>query len=231
MAIPRNDGELVVWCRNFAAAFAPRAASLGFTQADVDALQADVDMLSYLVGDLLPAYAAALQARTVYKNLVKDGPSGLPAGSLPAAPVLPDPPAEVSAGVVPRLRQLVARIKAAPGYNVAIGMELGINEPEVGGTNVARTSSSPDVKATPLEGSRVRVNFTKAGFDGVCVESRRAGEDGWRPLGRVNYSPFLDGRPPVEPDKPEMREYRLRYLRRDEPVGDWSDIVTATTRP
>lgn len=44
-------------------------------------------------------------------------------------------------------------------------------------------------------------------------------------------SPFVDTRPPLEAGKAEVREYRLRYLRRDEPVGEWSDIITATTRP
>lgn len=38
-------------------------------------------------------------------------------------------------------------------------------------------------------------------------------------------------RPPLQAGKPEMREYRARYLQRDQATGDWSDIVTATFIP
>jgi hypothetical protein len=231
MPIPRADNELLLWYRNFAPRFAAHATALGFSQADVDSMQADGAMLSYLVGDLLPAYAGALQARTAYKNLIKDGPVGSPGGSLPSAPTLAAAPAAVPPGVVPRLRQLVARIRVAPGYNDVIGLELGITEPETGGTNAPASFAKPTPKATALDGSKVRIEFNKGGFDGVQIEARRAGEAAWKATGTDNYSPYTDERPPVEAGKPEVREYRLRYIVRDEPVGEWSDIITATTRP
>lgn len=37
--------------------------------------------------------------------------------------------------------------------------------------------------------------------------------------------------PPLTPGGSETREYRLRYLDRDEAVGDYSDIISATTTP
>ena len=43
---------------------------------------------------------------------------------------------------------------------------------------------------------------------------------------------------PIGPDapfigagKPEARQYRVRYMLRDQPTGEWSDIVTATFAP
>jgi len=65
----------------------------------------------------------------------------------------------------------------------------------------------------------------------VLIESRRTGETGWTSLGIDSYSPYIDTRPLLEEGKPEVREYRLRYVLRDEPVSDWSDIISATARP
>src|SRR5947209_10227029 len=233
MSIPRTDNELMVWLNNFSASFSTQATALGFTAADVNSVRADAAMLNYLVGDVLPTYQSALQSRTAYKALIKDGPVGSPGGALPAAPSTAAAPAVVPPGIVPRLRQLIARIKAAPGYNDSIGLALGITDAEsVNSVRGAMTvDAKPKAKATALAAGQVRIEFSKGGFDGVQVESRRAGEQGWQPLGTDNYSPFVDARPPVEAGKPEVREYRLRYIQLDEAVGDWSDIITATTRP
>ena len=233
MIIPRADNELMVWLNNFSDSFSTQATALGFTEADVNSVRADAAMLNYLVGDVLPSYQSALQARTAYKALIKDGPVGSPGGALPAAPSTGAAPAVVAPGIVPRLRQLIARIKVAPGYNDSIGLALGIVETETRGPGGSATiaDAKPTAKAAALAGSQVRIEFSKGGFDGVQIESRRAGEQGWQSLGTDNYSPFLDARPPVEAGKPEVREYRLRYVQRDAAVGDWSDIITATTRP
>ena len=230
MPIPRADNELVLWYRNFAARFAANATALGFTQAEVDAVQADDAMLSYLLGDLLPTYAAVLQAHTAYKNRIKDGPVGTTAAALPPAPTVPTAPIAVPPGVVPRLRQLIARIKAAPAYTEAIGLDLGIAGSD-GGADAPDLSARPTAKAHAIATSQVQIDFSKARFDGVLIESRRTGETGWTSLGIDNYSPYIDTRPLLGEGKPEVREYRLRYVLRDAPVGDWSDIISATARP
>jgi hypothetical protein len=220
----------MVWYRNFATRFAAHATALGFSQAVVDAVQADDAMLSYLVGDLLPAYTSALQARTAYKNSIKDGPIGSPAESLPPAPTVAAAPANVPPGIVPRARQLVARIKVAPGYTEAVGLDLGIVGAE-GGSDAPVFLAKPTVKAHTVANNQVQIDFSKGKFDGVLIESKRTGETGWSVLGTDNFSPYLDTRPLLVADRPEVREYRLRYVQRDEPVGDWSDIITATAKP
>src|SRR5437868_7956547 len=126
MPIPRTDNELMVWLNNFSTAFASHATALGFTAADVNSAQADAAMLDFLVGDLVPTYKSALQARTSYKSLLINGPVGSPGGDLPPAPVTAAAPASVAPGILPRLRLLVQRIQAAPGYTEAIGQNLGI---------------------------------------------------------------------------------------------------------
>ncbi|HST53095.1 MAG TPA: hypothetical protein VLJ61_13885 [Pyrinomonadaceae bacterium] len=231
MAIPRTDNELMVWLNNFSTSFVSHAPALGFTDADVNSVKADAAMLNFLVGDLLPTYKSALQARTSYKTLIMSGPVGSAGGDPPPPPVTAAPPAPVAPGIVPRLRQLVQRIQLAPGYTDAIGRNLGIASAEAATSDSSDAAAKPVAKTTALAGGQVQIDFTKGKYDGVLVESRRTGEQEWASLGTDNYSPFVDTRPPTEAGKAELREYRLRYIRLDEAVGEWSDIVTATTRP
>lgn len=230
MGIPRTDNELAVWLNNFSGAFATHAMALGFTAADVTAMQNDAAMLQYLVGDMVPAFKNALAARTAYKNLIKDGPVGAPGGAVPAAPALAAPPVSVAPGVVPRIRQMIQRIQAAPAYTEAIGRDLGITG-EDGGTPADPSTAKPSAKAVALPGSEVRIEFVKGSFDGVVIEGRRKDETQWTMLGTDNYSPYLDTRAPRTAGESEVREYRLRYLLKDETVGDWSDIISTSTAP
>lgn len=230
MAIPRTDGQLMVWYKNFAERLPTHATALGLTQAEVAAVQADNAMLSYLVGDLVRAYETALQVQAAYKNLIKDGPVGAQGGGLPPGPTLPAAPAVVAPGIVPRLRQTVARIKAAPAYTEAIGADLGIAD-SAPPPAVPDSSAKPAAKASVLASGQVQVEFSKGRFDGVLIEGRRVGEAEWRGLGTDNYSPFVDARPLQQAGVPEVREYRLRYVLRDEPVGEWSDIISAIAGP
>jgi hypothetical protein len=230
MSFPNGDAEFVIWYKTFAQGFATHATALGFTAAEVAAVQADAAMLDYLIGEMLPTYQSTLQARTSYKNLIKDGPMGVPGGDPPSAPVLAAAPATVAPGIVPRLRRLIQRIKAAPNYTQAIGQDLDIAGAEKNAPGENETAK-PKTKATALSGSQVRVEFNKRNFDGVFVEGRRKGDSDWTPLGQDLYSPFIDTRPPVQAGAPEVREYRLRFCLRDEAVGEWSDIVSATTTP
>jgi hypothetical protein len=231
MAIPRTDNELMVWLNNFAPAFAAHATALGFTEADVSSVNTDAAMLNYLVGDLLPTYKSALKARSTYKDLIVSGPVGRPGGPPPPSPNTGTAPATVPPGILPRLRNLVQRIQLAPGYNETIGIALGIDGTEGGGPSAPDSSPKPSLKARSNGPGTVQVDFSKEKFDGVLIESRRAGEDGWQSLGLDSYSPFIDDRPPLAAGKPEMREYRARYLLRDQATGEWSDIVTATFVP
>ncbi|HEX8495148.1 MAG TPA: hypothetical protein VF658_20070 [Pyrinomonadaceae bacterium] len=219
MSLPRSDAELVIWFRNFAQHFNTHAARLGFTPAEVLAVQADAAMLEYLIADLIPSFQAGLQARTVYKNLIKNGPVGAPGGDPPAAPVFNPAPVTVAPGILPRVRKLIQRIKASPNYTDDIGSDLDTIGVDTSGPD-AETIAKPTAKATALPNSEVRIDFNKRGFDGVLIESRRTGEEGWMRLGTDNYSPYTDSRPPVQAGHAEVREYRLRFMLRDEAVGD-----------
>ncbi|MBV9928097.1 MAG: hypothetical protein JOZ96_23970 [Acidobacteria bacterium] len=231
MRLPRTDTELALWLNNFSTSFTAYADALGFTEADVNSVKADAAMLNYIVGDLLPTYKSALQSRTSFKNLVMSGPTGTASVALPMPPTTGAAPAVVPAGIVPRLRNLIQRIQLSPGYTEQIGLDLGISERDGVGPSVADAAPKPSVRARSTGPGTVQVDFSKEKYDGVVIESQRDGDDEWQSLGLDSYSPYIDDRPPKVEGKPETRQYRARYMLRDQPTGEWSDIVTTTFVP
>jgi hypothetical protein len=230
MSIPKAEADLVIWLNNFSQAFATHGPALGFSDAEVAAVEADAAMLAYLVSDLIPALKSSLDANYSYKNLIKNGPAGAAGGGPPSTHAPGAAPATVAPGILPRIRQLVQRIRNTPGYTEVVGRNLGITGVDAGETPDT-TLVKPTARAIALPGSQVRIEFNKRGFDGVYIESRRKGDTAWTPLGIDLYSPFMDTRAPAQADAPEAREYRLRYYDNDAPTGEWSDIITAITTP
>lgn len=229
MSYPKSEAELVIWFKNFAQVLSTHATALGLTAAEVAAMQADAAMLDFLITDFVPTTQAGLQSRVAFKNVLKDGPIGETGGDFPPPPAIGTPPTMVAPGILPRLRQLIQRIKTSPNYTEAIGQALAIVGAEKNTPD--DTSAKPTGKAIALPMSQVRLEFVKRGYSGVSIESRRAGETNWTVLGTDNFSPYIDTRPPLQAGKAEVREYRMRFLRRDEAVGEWSDISSVSTQP
>jgi len=225
--LPKTDNDLLVWFNSFQLKFATYGPTLGFTAADVTGANDDYKMLAYIV------QAAELirnesQARTSYKNVVRDGPLGTVQPTPPSVPTLTPPATIVAPGIIPRLRALIQRLKTHPAYTDSIGSDLGV----IGvAAAPSTTPAKPSATATGEPGNSVRIDWVKGGFDGVLVESQRGDETVWTSLGTDMQSPYNDTRAPLHPSAPEVRRYRLRYLKSDEPTGDYSDTMTVTTTP
>lgn len=58
----------------------------------------------------------------------------------------------------------------------------------------------------------------------------RATETTWSLITVDTNSPYVDGDAPLVSGQPEVRQYRARYRDNDLPVGDWSDVVSATAQ-
>ena len=152
--------------------------TLGFTATDVTKVTNDYQMLAFVV-EAAEAIRNQSLAYTSYKNTLRDGPIGTVMPGMPPAPSL-SPPDLVTPGIVPRLRALVQRIKAQPQYNETIGNNLGII---AAAAPPSPTPSKPTATAAAEPGSAVRIDWVKAGFDGVLVEGQRASEALWTALG------------------------------------------------
>ena len=223
--LPTSDSHLLVWFNNFTSKFGTYAPALGFTAAEVTAVTDDYHMLTFVINGAEATRTASIM-RTSYKNVLRDGPIGTVQPNPPTIPSVPVPATIVPPGILPRMRALVQRIKAQPAYTDTIGNDLGIV-----GTDSAVTRTKPGVDVTPEPGSVVRIDWIKAGYDGVLVESQRGDEVVWTSLGVDMQSPYTDSRNPLHPGAPEVRRYRLRYVQGDEPTGDYTDVVTVTTTP
>lgn len=223
--LPRTQAERLLWLENFKNKLAIYVGTAGITVADVTAAEEWYDAYAWIIARS-EQITALKEDITAYKVILSDGPLGTPLGAYPAAPIFPAAPALVSAGIFLQVVQLAERIRATAGYTQPIGEDLGI-EP-VGSVPVL---GDPTFVAVALPNSEVRLDWVKASSQGVIVESQRGDEVAWTLLGVDNFSPYLDGRAPLVAGQPEVRRYRIRYIVGDEPVGNYSAIVSVTTVP
>lgn len=229
---PGRHGEQLNWLRNFRLKLAHHAAILGLTAEEVAKAEEDLDWLLYFLGALLePSRRHALACTAAVKQLM----SGKP-GSLVNVPVFapPSPPVGLppaQSGALSRIFKLVQRIKCKLTYTDAIGLDLGIV------TNLHhRESALPTFKLTAVRGENgefVKGTFRRYGNYGVQVEMRRSdgnGDGEWEPLaaGPFTGSTFFDRRPLLDPTRPEIRQYRLRFWDGSGPSSDWTAVASIT---
>jgi hypothetical protein len=226
--VPRSNTEVAAWGLHLASKMDIHAPALAITAAEVAALKADAAMIDWSI-KTSASMRASSQQFTAFKEAILEGKVGGAPEAAPIAPAITPPPPAVPSGAIARTRALIQRIKKSPGYTEAMGRDLGIIAPDA--KEIASDSSKPTYRATSLPGGEVRLDWVKGPHSGVTIQSMRAGDADWIDLGRDNYSPYVDGRPPVTAGTSETRQYRMRYLDKDEAVGEWSDVVSAVTLP
>jgi len=230
--LPRSDADLVIWLNNFALKFAANAVALGFLPADVTAVQTDATTFQYLI-QLVEASKDETRERVAYKDVLRDGMTvsvglGSAPPTLPTVTLPPPPATLAAAGILPRLRALVRRIKVAAAYTVVLGLDLGI---EASLPTPPPATSKPTLTLRVLATGSVEIRWNKGVFDGVRVQSRRGTEVTWSELGTDARSPFTDTRANLVPTAPEVRLYRLVYQRGESDFGAFSDVVSVTVTP
>ncbi len=221
--VPTNDGNVLPWLQNFLLKFQVQGPGLGFLPAQVTATTADCNMLIYLVQTYVAVTRQNVAAALQYKDLIKNGPIGTPSGTVPMAAALPAAPATVASGVLPRLRMLVQEIKNKPAYNANIGADLGIIA-----AAPAADLAPPTLSVGNTQATNVTLGWSKNGWTDVRVQARAQGTVDWTDLGMDLFSPFVDTRPLVAPNTPEVREYRMCHLDGDTALLNWSAVEVVT---
>jgi len=196
---PARNPAKVGWLKNYKAKLPTYSKALNFPDARTAASQALCEELSTAITDTDNKYAAYLSQVAATRDTQK---SHLTA-----------------------LRADVRYIKASPAYTDAIGLDLGIAR--IPAVNVVPGTLKAVAKATVRKGL-VRISWKKAGFDSVNIYMRRQGESDWHLLGRNTHSPYDDTTALAKPGILEIREYQVIGMRKDEDVGQPSDIFTAT---
>ncbi|HMU40694.1 MAG TPA: hypothetical protein PKE31_16920 [Pseudomonadota bacterium] len=199
---PNRDAERVLWLRNVRGKVEGYLKGLGFEAKRVKGV---VDGLDGLVG----SFEAKDKAYATYK-----------------AQVAAHEALEKTA--VADLRKLIREIKANPGCTDAMKADLQIEGSS--SSTASQGNKSPSLSAEAHPGF-VRLSFRKLGFDSVNVYARLRGESAWHFLARDTHSPYDDHRPLATPGTPEVREYRLIGVVKDEEQGLPTDAAALTVAP
>lgn len=225
---PTNRTERAAWFKNFTTQFAGIAFDLQFTQADIDALNADNAVIQFIATTIYQAeaYMRGLQA---FQQIVTLGKNNNAIPNFPAFPVL-NVPTITSAGIFERLDRLVRRIRAAPGYSPKVGAVLGIIPRTP--SRVELTDTVPVIKTSAaVSGYKLVVRVTRGIFDGFRIEIRRHLSNAWEPMGLYARSPAEVAIVPKQSGGPEMIDVRIRMVKGNDPIGQYSDIQTVTLIP
>ena len=225
---PTSRTERAAWFNNFTTKFAQIALDLGFSQTDIDEVNADnmvIQFISYTIYQT-ETYSRAVQA---FHQIITLGESSSSTPDFPAFPVRIVPPI-TRPGIFERLEHLVRRIRVAPGYSPSVGAVLGIIPRAPGPVDLAE--AVPNIKATAAAANhRFLVRTTRRKFDGFVIEIRRNRSNVWEPQGKFLRSPAEIAVTPNNPSEPELIDVRIRMIQGNDPVGQYSDIQTITLVP
>lgn len=227
--IPSNNDAKVRWAILFKAQFAQKAASFNFSAEDVEKVASACDTIVFTVTLASRAKIFSSVCHS-YRKLKLRG-KNVSAEGLAAIPEFksPEPPAVLfPSDAEGFLKKLIALIKLQPNYTETVGVGMGILTPKAARNDA---EAFPKAKLKALDNSVVQIKWTKGKFDGVIVRSMRGDEETYKEIGRDNYSPYIDTRPPLEAGKPEVRRYQLLYMLEDKPVGQLSTIYEVVTNP
>lgn len=223
---PTRAADQIVWLENFRNKLAGHAPTLGITVARCEEAVADARWLIYTLGSWLPAVRA-------WQRSCTDAAVAAQTGSAPGALVLPafSPPA-LPAGVTAqpegslrRIFDIVAELKESNTYTQAIGTDLGAVG--TGRTPPDYNTLKPVLKVTVV-GTKVEIDWTWDGYaaflDQCEIQVDRG--SGWQVLTFDTTPGYTDNAP--HPTPPARWKYRAIYRVDDQPVGLWSDEVSAT---
>lgn len=201
------------------------AAKYSLSAAQTTAIRNDYLWLAYAI-TITRQFQQEARTRAMWKNHLKNGPQAGAAGTVPsigseffppAVPAVPD-------GILSRWRALVAYLKNHMNYEIADGLDLGIEA-----TETPTQSMKPTATLTVENGHVVRLNVFKDGHQSVIVWCQRNGDAQPVRLGVFNRAVVVDDRPNVNASQPEWREYTLQYQDDDAPVGQLSDVLRVVT--
>ncbi|MBI5779106.1 MAG: hypothetical protein HZA49_06580 [Planctomycetes bacterium] len=220
--IPKSDPGMAAFLRNLANKIGGYAATFNLTPAEVASAKNDAARFTYIL-KVQEAYKTFKQAISGYKDMLRDGPGDAPVGDL-VFPTMPAAPALVNSGIFPRIRKLVGRIKATPGYTEAIGEDLGLVADEEA---IDILNLKPVLKSR-LDGGRPVIIWTKgaAGFLVIYVD-RKDGK-GFVYLTTDMYPDYMDKFPVPDGKDAVVWDYKAIYKIGDEQVGQFSEPISVT---
>ncbi|MES2515379.1 MAG: hypothetical protein V4580_14595 [Bacteroidota bacterium] len=223
--IPASDAEKGIWLNNFTAKLAVYAVLLGFTPAEITALQKDNAFYQYLIG-IIEQLKQSLLTFIGYKNMAKHAKAQQHIGALPTLPSMGTPPAVVVEGIFDRASKLAARAKVSPNYNDNIGTDLGIIAPSA---SIDAATMQPEIKVN-LEVGKPHLKWKKGQSDSLDLHVDRDDGQGFVLVGRFTRNEYLDITPLASGKVFDEWKYKGIYVIADTPVGLFSNVISVDVK-
>ena len=224
--MPIDENSRLVWLANFVTKFSSLYYNSlgGFTTSDAIQCTNDLAFYTFLIN-----FKATLRSKTTdwvaYVQLASNGHTGVAAlGPIPVMPVLPTTlPTVVLPDIFGRIALLVARIKLAPNYTPAIGMDLGI----IGADDTTNVNTMKPVLDITLQAGHPNLGWVKHGMQGIDIYVDRGGGV-FVFLARDTEPDYLDTAALPAAGQSAVWRYKAIYILHDAPCGQWSDVVSVS---
>ena len=229
--IPRDNGPVQCdWLDNLINRINEHAAVLGVVAAEKSKF---IDWCTMAKDACLGASNSATSAdawreyrqELLYGSNPDTTPLSRPVDNSVVAPLLAEP---LSPGAMTRIRDFLQSLKRKQAWNAAIESDFRLTPIVI---EVEADSSQPLPRAKTLAGGGVAFAWKRGPFDAIVIEWKLADAPNWNSVGTIMGSKYTHTAPLAVAGKPEVRHYRFRFVVDNEPVGEWSDLVSVTVKP
>ena len=216
---PRRLVDQQTIVRNFRSKIAGHAAAIGLSPAETAAAVALCDTM-ITAYNATEACKLTMQAMTTWRDEVLFGKQ---TGAVaPAAPLFPAPPAGgLTRGAVDQFIELRNRIVAAPGFNEAIGFDLGLIGPEHRPKDEAEVF--PELNFKVSNGGTINVTGSLQGTDAVRIE-KKAGDGEFATAAFLTLTPGHFTLTTSTPGAVERFALRAIFIKKNNEYGNFSPI-------
>ncbi len=197
--IPRSEQELAAWAATYKLQLNNQARAL-----NIDANQ--IANTNQIIDQFLQDLSTSESQKDLYRAAVAEKDDSKKA-------------------MITLLRLQANLIKNSPTYTEAAGAMLGIIPNETSNVNNNTLKPQPKISKS-VQG--VSISYIKKRMDGVMLYCRRGSETAFTLLDKFTRNVCEDRRPNLNNAPAELREYYLVFFKKDQPVGQASDITNIT---
>ncbi len=218
--VKRKDLEFTAQLEQLKKNLPTYLAALGLTPADQTLADDMANTMSYIVlrNNAVPGFA---QSWTKLRDQVRLGEGGDTLQPFPPAPDVSSPPATILINVEGQYRGLCSRIKSAKGYAPGIGEVLGIEAPK----EMSDFSKYKPVFTLELAAGQVLIKWKKLQSQGINIY-KKIDSGAWYKLDFDGTPNYLDKSAQPPAGATQQWSYRLRYVKADEEIGEFSLDMT-----
>lgn len=223
--LPRGEAEKLGWLKNFANKLGTYATKYNITAAEVTDMQNSALFYDYWF-TYTSQYSEYNKKLTQYKYELREGiAAGATASLVPVPPTFAAAPAAVAPGIFVRATSLAGIIKKRVNYTEADGEDLGIEGTE-DNISLAQTEAitKPTISVRLIQGGKPEVVWTKGNFDGIDIYVDR-GNNQFVFLATDSFPNYVDNAP-LPTTGAALWKYKAIYKLGDDPIGQYSDVVS-----